>query len=94
MDLLLFYNGPTPPAGIFSAFVALKSKAVLADIGTRSLKSLVTSPPTDATAGLEGRFHSVTLEGFSLSLLEQIVNQTKVLNTFWSSYQIILSMLS
>jgi hypothetical protein len=46
----LFYNQPTPPPGIFDAFLAIPAIAV--DISTRSYLSLVLSANTNLTAGL------------------------------------------
>ena len=50
MSLLLFYDAPTPPAGIFDDFLAIPSLSK--DVGTRDFLSLVQSSPSETTAGL------------------------------------------
>ncbi len=47
----MFYNGPTPPDGIFDDFLAIPASAQ--DISTRSFFDLInsTSVSTDAAAG-------------------------------------------
>lgn len=72
----MFYNGPNPPIAIFKDFLAIPTLAK--DVGTRSLLSLVQAAPSSVGAGFAGRFNTVPLEAISLSLLEQIVNQTTV----------------
>lgn len=42
-SLLMFYDGPTPPPGIFDDFLA--SPAELTNVSTRSLLSLIQSAP-------------------------------------------------
>jgi len=46
--LLLFYDAPTPPSGIFDAFLAIPY--LTKDVSTRSYLSLVQSSP-DQLAG-------------------------------------------
>jgi hypothetical protein len=46
---LLFYDGPTPPDGIFDDFLAIP--AFTTDVSTRDFISLVQASPSNATAG-------------------------------------------
>ena len=48
MSLLLFYDGPTPPDGIFDDFLAIP--ALAKNVGTRSFLDLVTTSPANATS--------------------------------------------
>ena len=45
---LIFYDAPTPPAGLFDDFLAITP--ITKDISTRSFKSLVQSSGTNTTA--------------------------------------------
>ncbi len=49
MSLLLFYDYPTPPAGIFDDFLAIPHLSK--DVSTRTFSDLVQAAPSDATAG-------------------------------------------
>ncbi|KAH9930868.1 FAD-binding domain-containing protein [Fomitopsis serialis] len=77
-ELTLFYNAPTPPAGMFDEFLAIP--AISTDISTRSYLSLVTSTPANATQTERGYFHSVSLFNLTIPLLNAIVNET----TYWA----------
>ncbi|KAH8112912.1 FAD-binding domain-containing protein [Phellopilus nigrolimitatus] len=77
--LNVFYDAPTPPDGIFDEFLAIEPLSK--DISTRSLISLVQSAPSNATAGMRGAFHTVTVEKFSQDLMNVIVNET----IFWGA---------
>ena len=46
---LLFYDGPTPPAGIFDDFLAIPY--FTKDVSTRDFSSLVQASPANATYG-------------------------------------------
>ncbi|KAF5385518.1 hypothetical protein D9757_005411 [Collybiopsis confluens] len=76
---ILFYDGPTPPAGIFDQFLAIP--AFTKDISTRDFLSLVKSSPSNATAGIRGLFNSAPLAQLSPTLLDAILNET----TFWGA---------
>ncbi|KAF8879383.1 FAD-binding domain-containing protein [Infundibulicybe gibba] len=79
ITLLIFYDAPTPPPGIFDSFLAIPS--FTKDCKTRDFLSLVKSSPSNATAGLRGIFNTVPLTGFSPKLLAAIVNETE----FWGN---------
>lgn len=50
VSLLLFYDDPTPPGGIFDEFLAIPY--FTKDVSTRSFVSLVQSAPANTTSGL------------------------------------------
>ncbi|KAG5640496.1 hypothetical protein DXG03_008325, partial [Asterophora parasitica] len=77
---LLFYDGPTPPAGIFDDFLAIHS--FTKDISTRDFLSLVKSSPANATYGTRAIFNTVSLIDYTPSLLQAIVNET----VFWGAH--------
>lgn len=54
VSIEVFYNGPTPPPGIFDNFLAIPS--VEEDIGTRSYLSLVQSAPSNTSGGPGTRY--------------------------------------
>ncbi|OCH91179.1 FAD-binding domain-containing protein [Obba rivulosa] len=74
---LLFYDGPTPPSGIFDDFLAIQS--FTSDVSTRSFLSLVQASPSNATSGTRAIFHTVSLLEYSASMLDAVLNET----TFW-----------
>jgi len=74
---ILFYDGRTPPAGIFNEFMAIPS--VAQNVLTRSFSSFVQSLPGNATYGMRGNFNSISVTNYPLSLLQSIVDET----TFW-----------
>ncbi|KAJ7057508.1 FAD dependent oxidoreductase [Mycena amicta] len=76
---IMFYDGPTPPAGIFDDFLAIPH--FTQDVDTRSFLELVTSVPGTATSGARGAFHTVSLRSFSPTMIAAIVNET----TFWGA---------
>lgn len=76
-SVLMFYDGPTPPEGIFDDFLAIP--ALSSDIATRSFLSLVQSTPSTATT--RAVFDTVSLTTISPALLEAVVNETQ----FWSA---------
>ncbi|KAI0079336.1 FAD dependent oxidoreductase [Panus rudis PR-1116 ss-1] len=77
VSLLLFYNGPNPPAGIFDDYLAIPH--FTKDVSTRSFLSLVKAAPSDATAGTRGIFHTVPIVQYTPKIMDAILNETK----FW-----------
>lgn len=49
MSLLLFYDGPTPPDGIFNDYLAIPH--FTKDVKTRDFIDLVKAAPANATGG-------------------------------------------
>ncbi|KIK70828.1 hypothetical protein GYMLUDRAFT_235247 [Collybiopsis luxurians FD-317 M1] len=74
---LLFYDGPTPPDGIFDQFLAIPY--FTKDVSTRDFVSLVQSSPANATASTRAIFNSAPLLELTPTVLDAIVNET----TFW-----------
>ncbi|KAK0462632.1 FAD dependent oxidoreductase [Desarmillaria tabescens] len=72
---LLFYDGPTPPDGIFDDFLAIPH--FTEDVKTRDFMSLVLASPSNATQNLRGVFNTVSLMGYSDTLINAIVNETE-----------------
>ncbi|KAJ7763320.1 FAD dependent oxidoreductase [Mycena metata] len=60
---IMFYNGPTPPAGVFDKFLAIKNAS--SDISTRSFLSLV-----------EGYFNTLSFFEYTLPIVNAILNET------------------
>ncbi|KAI9069033.1 FAD-binding domain-containing protein [Trametes sanguinea] len=77
VSLLLFYDYPTPPEGIFDDFLAIPH--FTKDIKTRSLLDLVKSAPANATGGQRAIFHTVSLLQFNDRIMDAVLNETK----FW-----------
>jgi hypothetical protein len=50
LSLLVFYNKPTPPPGLFDAFLGVPS--LTRDVKTRSFLDFVKNAPSNATQGL------------------------------------------
>ncbi|KAH9054940.1 FAD dependent oxidoreductase [Lactarius vividus] len=77
---LVFYNGPTPPPGIFDDFLAIPANQ--SDVKTRSFVDLFNSaafanPPN--TARYRGRGNGISVTQYSPSVFDAFVNQT----LFW-----------
>ncbi|KAJ7108931.1 FAD dependent oxidoreductase [Mycena crocata] len=75
---IMFYDGPTPPAGIFDEFLAIPT--LVTDIDTRSFLELVQAPPASETTG-RGAFHTVSVRELTPNLIDAILNETN----FWAS---------
>ncbi|KAF8188907.1 hypothetical protein K438DRAFT_2145941 [Mycena galopus ATCC 62051] len=78
IEHVMFYDAPTPPPGIFDAFLAIPH---LGDVSTRSFVSFVQSVPSNTTAGTRGAFHTVSLLDYSPPILAAILNET----VFWGT---------
>ncbi|KAJ4490170.1 FAD-binding domain-containing protein [Lentinula aciculospora] len=76
---LLFYDGPTPPDGIFDNFLAITH--FTEDVSTRDFVSLVQSSPSNATAGTRAIFNSAPLLELTPTVLDAIINET----VFWGA---------
>ncbi|EJF59882.1 FAD dependent oxidoreductase [Dichomitus squalens LYAD-421 SS1] len=75
--VILFYDYPTAPEGIFDDFLAIP--AFSKDIGTRTFLDLVLASPSNATSPARGIFHTVSLLKYSPAIMDALVNETK----FW-----------
>ncbi|EPS98357.1 hypothetical protein FOMPIDRAFT_83615 [Fomitopsis schrenkii] len=74
-EFTLFYDGPTPPDGMFDKF--LEIPAFYTDVSTRSFVSLILSTPDNATQTERGLFHTVSLYNLTVPVLNAIVNETE-----------------
>ncbi|KAF9472666.1 FAD-binding domain-containing protein [Pholiota conissans] len=77
VSLLIFYDAPTPPPGLFDAFLAIP--ALQSDISTRSYLSLVQSQDVNSTSGLRIMFEAVPIISFTPELSDILLNET----IFW-----------
>ncbi|KAF9031935.1 hypothetical protein BJ165DRAFT_1535284 [Panaeolus papilionaceus] len=75
--IMFFYDAPEPPKGIFDAFLDIP--AVLQDVKTRSLASLVRSSPTNITTAQRGSFHTIPVPDITPSLMSAILKETSTL---------------
>ncbi|THG96512.1 hypothetical protein EW026_g5333 [Hermanssonia centrifuga] len=76
---LIFYDAPTPPAGIFDDFLAIPF--FTKDISTRSFLSLVQSSPANATSNTRAAFNTVSLLQYTPNIMKAIVNES----IFWGT---------
>ncbi|KAI0061079.1 FAD-binding domain-containing protein [Artomyces pyxidatus] len=83
--VLVFYDGPTPPAGIFDDLLAIPPVSNSAK--TQSFYSFLTSlPSTNPLAGPRALFSSVSVLQYTESLLKVIYNET----LFWAAWLTLL----
>ncbi|KAL0061255.1 hypothetical protein AAF712_011913 [Marasmius tenuissimus] len=75
VSLLMFYDGPSPPAGIFDDFLNINH--FTKDVKTRDFLDLVKAAPSDATAGQRAIFNTVPLLELSPAVIDAVVNETK-----------------
>ncbi|KAM5546063.1 hypothetical protein V8D89_000189 [Ganoderma adspersum] len=80
VSLLLFYDYPTAPAGIFDDFLAIPY--FTKDVKTRTFLDLVGAPPSNATSNTRGIFHTLSLEQYTPKIMDAVLNETK----FWGQY--------
>ncbi|KAI0752556.1 FAD-binding domain-containing protein [Daedaleopsis nitida] len=76
VSLLMFYDSPTPPDGIFDDFLAIPY--FTKDVKTRPFLDLVTVAPSNATGGTRAIFHTVSLLEYTPTIMEAVLNETKV----------------
>ncbi|KAI0296919.1 hypothetical protein B0F90DRAFT_1876599 [Multifurca ochricompacta] len=78
--LLMFYDGPERPEGIFDDFLALPDIQI--DVRSGSFFEFFgVIPPTDLTGGTRAYFSSVPVLEYSPALVDAIVNET----LFWGA---------
>ncbi|EIM20065.1 FAD dependent oxidoreductase [Wallemia mellicola CBS 633.66] len=76
-ELLLFYDGPTPPKGVFDEILAIPSAK--SSVFSRSYTDLVLSVNGSATDGVRGYYRGISLKEYPVVLLESIANYTETL---------------
>ncbi|KAG0695061.1 hypothetical protein DFH29DRAFT_814582 [Suillus ampliporus] len=74
---IVFYDGPSPPEGIFDEFLAIPHE--FKDVSTRSFLSLVQATPSNITSDSRAIFNTISVLDYPVSLLEAIVNESM----FW-----------
>ncbi|EAU84447.2 hypothetical protein CC1G_01443 [Coprinopsis cinerea okayama7 len=75
VGLLAFYDGPTPPPGIFDAFEEIPH--LLRNVKTKSFSDLIKSFPADATYGQRGIFHTASVDvAYSTNFIDAVANET------------------
>ncbi|KAH9903227.1 FAD-binding domain-containing protein [Cubamyces lactineus] len=77
VSLLLFYDYPAPPEGIFDEYLAIPY--FTKDIKTRTFLDLVKSAPANVTGGQRAIFHTVSLLEYTDNIMAAVLNETK----FW-----------
>ncbi|KAI0773005.1 FAD-binding domain-containing protein [Trametes elegans] len=77
VSLLLFYDYPTAPEGLFDDYLAIPH--FTKDVKTRSFLDLVKVAPANATGGQRGIFHTVSLLQYTDKIMDAVLNETK----FW-----------
>ncbi|KAF9510991.1 hypothetical protein BS47DRAFT_1299511 [Hydnum rufescens UP504] len=76
LSILTFYNGPTLPLAIFDKFLSIPRASE--DLRTRPFTDLISavSAPYLNPTHLRGAQHTVSLTGYTVDILSQILNQT------------------
>ncbi|KAM6499462.1 FAD dependent oxidoreductase [Amanita muscaria] len=81
--VLLFYDAPTPPQGIFDDFFNILLYA--SDVRQRSFSNFVKSTPANITANTRGVFQTVPILTYSEPVMDTIVGQ----NQFWCAQELL-----
>ncbi|KAL4063633.1 hypothetical protein V8B97DRAFT_2026278 [Scleroderma yunnanense] len=76
---LVFYNAPTPPAGIFDEFLGIPS--LVTNVSTMSFPALIKLSMANATYGSRAIFDTISVLNYSVPFLNAVVNET----VFWGS---------
>ncbi|KAI0634577.1 FAD-binding domain-containing protein [Trametes polyzona] len=80
LSLLLFYDYPTPPDGIFDDYLAIPH--FTKDVKTRPFLDLVQSFPANAAGNQRAIFHTVSVLNYTEKLMDAVLNETK----FWGKH--------
>ncbi|KAL4068781.1 hypothetical protein V8B97DRAFT_1972021 [Scleroderma yunnanense] len=70
----LFYDGPTPPAGVFDQYLAIPH--FMKDVSTRSFLSLIKAFPMDTMLQFRGVFNTISVTGYPEKLLQAVADET------------------
>ncbi|KAJ7779754.1 FAD dependent oxidoreductase [Mycena metata] len=76
---LMFYDGPSPPPGVFDEFLAIQNQT--ASLSTRSFLSLFLAAPQILPAGTRGYFDTLSFFQYTPAIVDAILNET----TFWGA---------
>jgi hypothetical protein len=75
--IILFYDAPTPPLGLFDKFTAIPH--LTSNVNKRTFSNFIQSIPSDnPLQGSRAAFLSMTVERISPAILKEVVNQTLV----------------
>jgi hypothetical protein len=72
----MFYDGPTPPAGIFDEFLNIPS--VASSSGTQTYLEKINSSPSNDTYGFRNYFGTVPVPKYSPNFLNIVSNLSVV----------------
>ncbi|CAF4132375.1 unnamed protein product, partial [Rotaria sp. Silwood2] len=78
VTLLVFYDAPTAPAGIFDEFIKISSFGTL---NTQSYLTFVQAAPVTQAVNLQSRYSTVSITQLSTNLLRTINNQLLFYNS-------------
>ncbi|KAI6120590.1 hypothetical protein EDD16DRAFT_1518683 [Pisolithus croceorrhizus] len=76
---LVFYDAPSPPAGVFDEFLAIPY--LVKNVSTMSFPALIQTSMANATYGSRAIFDTISVLNYSVPFLNAVVNET----TFWGS---------
>lgn len=76
MVLLVFYNKPQPPFGLFDEFFKIRS--VANTVKTRDFLDFVKEPPSIYTSGQRGAFATVSLAKFSPKVIDKVISEARL----------------
>lgn len=74
-SVIMFYDAPTPPAGIFDEFMSISS--LESTVTTQSFVSFILSQASDATTNFRGFYHTVPVQQITLGILEEAIALTE-----------------
>ncbi|KAJ8590357.1 FAD-binding domain-containing protein [Rhizopogon salebrosus TDB-379] len=79
MSIILFYDAPTRPEGMFDDFLSIPH--TYNDASTRPYSTLVRCFPLNAPSGFRSAFHNMAVEEITVPVLNMIANET----LFWGA---------
>ncbi|EED78628.1 predicted protein [Postia placenta Mad-698-R] len=70
-SVIMFYDAPTPPAGIFDEFIAVPSLA--STVSTQSFLSFILSSVEEVSLNCRGLYHTAPVERITPGILEEAI---------------------
>lgn len=70
LALQIYYNGETPPAGLFDPFLAIPSMS--SNVTTRPFSDLVTATSTAGTDNMQALPETAPVKGYSAAFLKKV----------------------
>ncbi|EIN03944.1 FAD-binding domain-containing protein [Punctularia strigosozonata HHB-11173 SS5] len=77
VSLQLFYDGPTPPPGLFDAFIALSGTALQSNLKTSSFLDFLMNDSPGST-DFRTRYNHIPVTDYSVELLNALTNESMV----------------